>query len=301
MKKPSYLFFILAAISFSNAALARLNVFACEPEWGSLATELGGDKVEIYTATTAFQDPHRIEARPSLIARTRNADLVVCSGADLEVGWLPLLLRSSANKKVQPGQPGYFEAAQQVERLDIPERVDRAMGDVHAQGNPHVHLDPRRVVVIASALTKRLVEIDPANTSYYQQRGEDFHARWQTAMTRWNTKAAPLKGQRIVVHHKDWVYLFDWLGIEKAAALEPKPGVAPGAGHLADVLSSLKSNPAKLVIHTSYQVGKASSWLSTRANIKAVQLPYTVGGSDNATDLFSLLEETLDLLLEGIR
>ncbi|WP_455220802.1 metal ABC transporter substrate-binding protein [Kaarinaea lacus] len=297
MKKLVYLTFITTTIIFSNIASASINIFACEPEWGSLAMELGGDNVKVYTATTAFQDPHRIEARPSLIAKMRRADLVVCSGADLEIGWLPLLLRSSANKKVQLGQPGYFEAAMQVERLDIPDKVDRAMGDVHAKGNPHVHLDPQRVATIANALTQRLSEIDPDNAARYQQRGSNFQSRWQSAMEQWNQKALPLKGQRIVVHHKDWVYLFDWLGIEEAAALEPKPGVPPTTGHLASILTSLKSSPAKLIIYTSYQDSKAANWLHERANIPAVQLPFTVGGNDKATDLFSLMDETLDLLL----
>lgn len=301
MKSLGYSILIILAVTFSNATVAGINVFACEPEWGSLATELGGHNAKVYTATTAFQDPHRIEARPSLIAKMRQADLVVCSGADLEVGWLPLLLRSSANKKVQLGQPGYFEASMQVERLDVLERVDRSMGDVHSKGNPHVHLDPRRVAAIATALSLRLAEIDPANAAQYQQRGADFQSRWQSAMTTWQEKATPLKGQRIVVHHKDWRYLFDWLGIEEAAALEPKPGVPPSTSHLADILTSLKANPAKMIIYTSYQDSKAANWLSERAHIPAVQLPFTVGGSDNATDLFSLMNETLDLLLKETR
>ena len=301
MKSLVNIVLITLALSLSNVAVARLGIFACEPEWGSLVNELGGDKVKVYTATTAFQDPHRIEARPSLIAKMRQTDLVVCSGADLEVGWLPLLLRSSANKKVQLGQPGYFEAAMQVERLDVLEKVDRAMGDVHSKGNPHVHLDPRRVATIAAALTQRLVKIDPGNAVHYQQLGENFQSRLQSAMDKWNNKAAALKGQRIVVHHKDWIYLFDWLSIEEAAALEPKPGVPPSTSHLASILTGLQSNPAKSIIYTTYQNDKAAKWLSERANIPAIQLPFTVGGSNSATDLFSLIDETLDLLLKGIR
>ena len=126
------------------SSFAKLQIFACEPEWAALSAALAGDQADIFTATTALQDPHHIEARPSLIARMRNADLVVCSGAELETGWLPLLLRASANPKVQLNQPGYFEAAMQVERLDIPVQLDRSAGDVHSQGNPHVHLDPHR-------------------------------------------------------------------------------------------------------------------------------------------------------------
>ena len=299
MNKLSWLIVVFIAATFSHSTLARINVFACEPEWGSLVKELGGDDVKIYTATTAFQDPHRIEARPSLIAKMRRADLLVCSGADLEIGWLPLLLRSSANKKVQIGQPGYFEAAMQVERLEVLEKADRSMGDVHIQGNPHVHLDPRRITTIAAALTQRLMEIDTDNTAQYRQRGTDFQSRWQTAMEQWNTKAAPLKGKRIVVHHKDWVYLFDWLGIEEAGSMESKPGVPPSTSHLAKLLSNLESKPAKMIIYTSYQHDKAALWVSARTNIPAVQLPFTVGGSDSANDLFTLMDETLDLLLKG--
>ncbi|WP_455201115.1 metal ABC transporter substrate-binding protein [Kaarinaea lacus] len=297
MNKISCLIIVLVTVAFPHITLARINVFACEPEWASLSRELGGEDVKIYTATTAFQDPHRIEARPSLIAKMRRADLVVCSGADLEIGWLPLLLRSSANKKVQIGQPGYFEAAMQVERLEVLEKADRSMGDVHIQGNPHVHLDPRRIATIAAALTERLMEIDPDNTAQYRQRGNEFQSRWQAAMEQWNAKATPLKGKRIVVHHKDWVYLFDWLGIEEAGTLESKPGVPPSTSHLAKLLSSLQSRPAKLIIYTSYQHDKAALWVSARTSIPAVQLPFTVGGSDKANDLFALMDETLDLLL----
>jgi zinc/manganese transport system substrate-binding protein len=299
MNKLSCLIIAIVVITFSHTAMARINVFACEPEWGSLAKELGGDDMKIYTATTAFQDPHRIEARPSLIAKMRRADLLICSGADLEIGWLPLLLRSSANKKVQVGQPGYFEAAMQVERLEVLEKADRSMGDVHIQGNPHVHLDPRRMATIAAALTQRLMEIDPDNNARYQQRGNDFQSRWHAAMEQWSAKAAPLKGERIVVHHKDWVYLFDWLGIEEAGTLESKPGVPPSASYLAKVLTALESKPAKKIIYTSYQSPKPARWLSERAKIPAVQLPFTIGGSDKAKDLFSLMDETIGLLLKG--
>ena len=298
MNKLSFLIIAFTTVVFSQTAMARINVFACEPEWGALAQELGGEDVKVYTATTAFQDPHRIEARPSLIAKMRRADLLVCSGADLEIGWLPLLLRSSANKHVQIGQPGYFEAAMQVERLEVLDKADRAMGDVHIQGNPHVHLDPRRIATIAEALTQRLIDIDPDNATRYLQRGNNFQSRWQSAIKKWNAKAAPLKGKRIVVHHKDWVYLFDWLGIEEASTLESKPGVPPSASYLARVLSSLDSKPAEKIIYTSYQSPKAARWLSERANIPAVQLPFTVGGTDKAKDLFSLMDETIDLLLK---
>src|SRR5258708_12065629 len=155
-------------------ATAALNVFACEPEWGALALELGGDKVSVYLATTALQDPHRIEARPSLIARIRSTDLLICSGSELEIGWIPLLLPQSVNPKVQLGSPGYFEASQYVVKLEIPKVLDRALGDLHPGGNPHVHTDPRNIAKIALALEERMLQIDPANAESYRSRSKSF-------------------------------------------------------------------------------------------------------------------------------
>lgn len=149
---------ILTLMLMATPTMAALNIFACEPEWASLANELGGERVKTYSATTAYQDPHHIEARPSLIAKVRRADLLVCSGADLEVGWLPLLQRQASNAKVLPNSLGYFEASSMVERLDIPVKVERSMGDVHAAGNPHVHLDPRRIQIIAKHYSSVLLK-----------------------------------------------------------------------------------------------------------------------------------------------
>lgn len=279
---------------------ADLNVFACEPEWAALTQELAGDHASITTATTAHQDPHHIQARPSLIAKLRRANLATCTGAGLEIGWLPMLQRQSGNKAIQNGQPGLFEAAMQVERLEVPEKVDRAMGDVHPEGNPHVQMDPRRIATIAIALTARLKQIDPAHAADYDARGADFAKRWQAGIKRWEQEAAPLKGQRVVVHHKGWAYLLDWLGIEEAGQLEPKPGVPPAAGHLADLKAELAAKPAKMVIYAAYQSDRAAQWLSREAGIPAVELPFTVGGTSAATNLFSLFDDTLDRMLGAV-
>src|SRR2546425_7965841 len=180
----------LSSVVVAWPAAAALNVFACEPEWGALAQELGGDKVSVFSATTALQDPHRIEARPSLIARIRNADLLICSGSELEVGWLPLLLTQSGNDRIQPGSPGYLEASQYVVKLEIPKVIDRALGDIHASGNPHVHLDPRNIAKVAEVLTGRLVGLDHANADTYRGRSDAFGKRWQSAIEGWASRAA---------------------------------------------------------------------------------------------------------------
>jgi len=278
-------------------AAAALNIFACEPEWGALARELGGDKASIYVATTALQDPHRIEARPSLIARARTADLVVCTGAELEIGWMPLVQTQSGNARIQAGQPGYFEAASQLVLIEIPQRVDRSMGDVHAAGNPHVHLDPSNIARVAAALAERMAQLDPGDAAQYRARARAFLERWQQASARWKKEGVPLKGMPIVVYHKDMTYLIRWLGLREVGALEPKPGVPPTASHLSELLTNLGRDPAKAVVRAAYADPRAAQWLSERAKIPALMLPFTVGGSERAKDLYGLFDDTLSRLL----
>jgi len=286
----------LAALAPAGAAV---QVFACEPTWGALAKTLGGEAVSVYTATNAYQDPHHIQARPSLIARLRRADLLVCDGAQLEIGWLPVLLRQAGNDKVQPGQPGNFAATDHVQLLDKPASVDRSQGDIHPAGNPHIQTDPRRIAKVAKALAERLGAIDPDHARQYAKRYRDFDARWQAAVARWTEQAAPLRGVKVVVHHKGWVYLLDWLGLKEVATLEPKPGVPPSASHLSEVLGQLRRQPARMVIRAAYQDPRPAQWLAEHAHIPVVVLPFTVGGTDGAKDLFGLFDDTIARLLKG--
>lgn len=290
-----------ALATLSSLTQAALNIVACEPEWAALAQELTGDKARIYSATTALQDVHHIQARPSLIAAVRNADLLVCTGAELEVGWLPVLQRQSGNAKVQAGQPGYFEAAAQVRMLEVPARLDRADGDVHAAGNPHIQTDPRNIARVAEALARRLAQIDPANAAHYAARQSDFASRWGAAMQRWEKEAAPLRGLPIVVQHKAFPYLQDWLGLKEVAALEPKPGVEPSSTHLAELLARLQQTPARLILRAAYNDGRSADWLAERAKLPVVVLPFSVGGSARAKDLFGLFDDTLAQLLKAAK
>lgn len=296
---------MLALLLFAHAAQAApgatLNVLACEPEWAALVQELAGDKARITSATTARQDPHHIEARPSLIARARNADLLVCTGAELEIGWLPLLQRESGNARIQPGRPGYFEAAAFVPLLEKTGIADRARGDVHPGGNPHLHADPRNLLPLADALAQRLADLDPANAVHYAARGRDFRQRMGVAIARWEQEAAPLRGVPVAAQHRTWSYLADWLGLQVVADLEPKPGIEPSVSSLAGLLERLKARPPRMVLRAAYQSPKAGEWLAGRAGIAAVELPYTVGGSPAAQDLFGLFDDTLARLKEGLK
>jgi zinc/manganese transport system substrate-binding protein len=274
-------------------AFANVNIFACLPEWAALATELGGGKVTVYQASTALQDPHRIEARPSLVARMRSADLVICTGAELEVGWLPVLLQTAGNQKVQPGQPGYIAAAEFVDRLEIPTRLDRAEGDIHPAGNPHIHLDPHNIAKVGLVITQRLQQIDASNTAFYDMRSKDFQSRWAQAIARWEADAATLKGLRIVPYHKDTVYLIKWLGMIEVMNVEPKPGIPPSAGYLSDLVGRLKGGAADVISRSAYQDPKAAAFLAEKTGIPVVELPYTVGGTPQAKDLFGLFDDSI--------
>jgi zinc/manganese transport system substrate-binding protein len=288
---------LAAALAFAFPAHAALKVLATTADWGALATELGGDKVNVYTATTALQDVHSVDAKPSLVARARTADLLVATGADLEIGWLPVLLQESGNARIQSGAPGHFAAAAAVKLIDVPTSLDRALGDIHAQGNPHLQLDPRNIAAVAKALTTRLAAIDSANAAYYSARGADFQARWQVAMARWTNAAAPLKGVPVVVIHRDQAYLARWLGLVEVAAIEPKPGVPPSASYLAGVVTRLAENPARMILRNAYNDAKAADWLARRIGAPVVVLPFSVGGTPGAKDLFGLFDDTLDRLL----
>jgi zinc/manganese transport system substrate-binding protein len=300
MKRSVRIILALAAtFALLPCAHADLSVFATVPEWGALVQELGGDKVKVYTATNALQDPHHVEARPSLIAKARGADLVVATGAELEVGWLPLVLQQSANAKARPGTPGYFEAASAVPLLGKPQRLDRSEGDIHPGGDPHIQTNPRNIARVAAALSARLAQLDTGNAAYYQSREKDFAARWATAVARWEQQAAPLKGAPVVVQHKAFTYLIAWLGMNEIAALEPKPGMEPTTSHLSEVLATVEKQPVKMVLRAAYQNERASQWLAQRAKVKAVTLPFTVGGTEGAKDLFGLFDDTVRRLLEG--
>jgi zinc/manganese transport system substrate-binding protein len=282
------------------AASAKLSIFTCEPEWEALALEIGGELVDSSSATTALQDPHYIQARPSLIAKVRNADLVICSGAQLEIGWLPALLQKANNRNVRPGSAGYMEASSFVVRRDATASADRSQGDIHPLGNPHVQTNPHNISAIAKAVASRMAELDPENGAAYSSGYDNFISRWAEATVIWEQKAAPLAGKRIITHHKSWVYLEDWLQLVEVENLEAIAGLPPTATHLSKLTTEFADGGADVIIRSPYQDSKPSKWLSERTGIPAIVLPLTIGGVDEATDLFALFDSIVDRLLGAI-
>ena len=278
-------------------ATAAVRVFSCEPVWAAVALEIGGDRLQIDSATTTQQDPHYIQARPSLISKLRQADLLVYSGADLEVGWLPVLLRQASNAKVQPGQTGNLEVAKVVPMLEVPTNLDRSLGDIHPYGNPHTETDPRNIARVATALAERLALIDPDGAASYQARLVDFSGRWTKAIAGWEQRAAPLRGMEIVTHHVAWVYMVHWLGLVDVAHLEPKPGIPPSAASLEALLGTLAAHHPKAIVRLAYEPERPSEWLSDRLKIPALVLPHAPDAAPGAKDLFSTFDVMIDRLL----
>lgn len=289
--------FVLAAGLFAPSPVrADVRVFACEPEWAALAREVGGEKIDAFSATHAGQDPHHIRAKPSLIAKIRRADLLFCSGAGLEIGWLPLLLKRGAPAGIQPGKPGHLMATDHVEVLEKTTVTDRSQGDVHPEGNPHVHLDPRNLIRLATVLQQRLATLDSAHAEYYRDRAASFTKNFARQLAEWERRAIALKDMPVIVHHKSWSYLVQWLGLRQVASLELKPGIPPNPTHLGSLLQTVRAQPVKALLLSPYDPIGPADWLHGKTGIPIVNLPYTVNRDAVPGSLAKMFEKTLSQL-----
>ena len=299
LKKLGALIILQFIFSTSLYANDKLNIFACEPEWKSLAEEIGGDMVKAFSATHANQDPHYIRARPSLISKIRRADLIFCSGAGLEVGWMPILVQK-ARSQVQPGTIGYFMASEYTPVIDIPHEIDRGHGDVHPEGNPHVHLDPHNILLVAKELNRRLSIIDAKNKSFYQEQYNNFVNKWKNSLSRWNKEIESIKGKRIIIHHKSFDYLFNWLQLNEIASLEVKPGIPPTASHLKNILENTNKSSVDIIVISPYDPSEGALWLSEKTQIPVVTLPYTIGGNEESNNLIALFDSSIKILQNAL-
>ncbi len=302
---------ILAAIvgaallaSTASAAEAKLKVFACFPEWASLTQVIGGDRVEVFLATSAQENPDYAAPTPGMIAALGNADVIVCTGADFEDAWLPTMLTKANNPKVAPGESGHFLAAEFVQLLKVEEEHEHGeeAGDhqLHEEGNPHIQGDPRNMQRVGAQLTKRLIALDPEGEATYTENFKSFAGELKTLIAELQQQAAPLKGQRIAVQHEHSVYVLNWLGVVAAATVEPEPGVPPGPDHLAEVIQAVAANQIKFIIYAGYEDPSSSKFVAEKSGIVLVKVPVTVGGSEGATDIFTFYRDTVERLLDGL-
>jgi zinc/manganese transport system substrate-binding protein len=270
---------------------AAVDVVTTTEGLAALTREVGGDKVKATSLSRGVQDPHFVDPNPSLAVKLRNADLLVDTGLDLEVGWLPPLVTQSRNAAIQPGGARRLTAASAITPLDLPTGpVDRSQGDIHPAGNPHFLSDPRRATQVAAAIAARLALIDPGDAAYYDARLRAFQARVAAAEKGWKAQLAPLAGRSVITQHKTLTYLLDWAGLTAAGYLEPKPGIAPPPSHVAGLAATVRSAGVKGVLVESYYDPRSANQLRDLAGVKVIVIPGDVGGSKDASDYFSWMD-----------
>jgi zinc/manganese transport system substrate-binding protein len=292
-------------LTMAPTAHAALNVFACMPEWGSLAREIGGPATKVFVAVSPLENPETVTLRPSIIGELRDANLVVCTGGGLENSWLDPALARAQNPKIQAGTPGYFMASTFVKLIKDddappPAAAPGAPEHAHDEGNPHFQGDPIRIRGVALQLAKRMSDLDPAGAAGYTDRAKAFTSNLSKVAAELKQKAAALKGVSVIIQHDDVAYTVEWLGMDAAEAIEPEPGVAPGPARLAEVLKTARAGNVKIVAYAAYLDPKPSRYIATEAKLPLVKLPFTIGGTPEAKDFPSFYRDTVQRLLDGL-
>lgn len=292
-----------AALAIAPApARAAVRVVTTTEGLAALAREVGGDRVQVANLSRGTQDPHFVDANPTLAVKLRDADLLVDVGLDLEVGWLPPLVNQSRNAAIQPGGPRRLTAASAVQVMDQPSgAVDRSQGDLHPAGNPHFLSDPRRALQVAAALAAKLGEIDPAGAGSYAARLAGFKARLQTDEKRWAAELAPFRGQRIFTKHRTLSYFADWSGLEVAGFLEPKPGVEPPPSHLAELVQLARATKVRAIVVETYYEAKSAGVVSKYSGARVAAVPGDVGASRTATSYEAYMDELVGAVVGALR
>jgi len=283
-------------------ARAQLNVITTTSDLASIAQEVGGDKVKVASLAKGYQDPHFVEAKPSLVLLLNKAQLLVVIGRDLEIAWLPPLITQSRNAKIQPGSNGHLDASQNVKILDMPSgAITRAMGDVHPSGNPHYWLDPENGGRVARSIEGKLSQLDPANAAYYKGRATDFERRLADAQKRWKALMAPYKGVKVVTYHRSWTNFADAFGLNVIGFVEPKPGIPPTPQHTLDVINAMKNQNVKIIMVEPYFDTKTPNSIASKSGAKVLIMPPSAGGVPQAGDYFKLFDYDINLLVEAIK
>jgi len=303
--RSSILALTLAALAAAVPASAqsKLNVVASTEDLGSIAREVGGDKVSVTALAKGYQDPHFVEPKPSFILAVSRANLYIAVGRELEIGWLPPLLSSSRNAKIQPGSPGYLDASLNVHILEIPTgQVTRAMGDVHPLGNPHYWLEPGNGRLIAQAIRDKLAELSPGDKAYFAQRYDDFDKRLAAAEKRWDAAMAPYKGTKLVTYHRSWPNFMERFGLEVMGYVEPKPGIPPSPSHTLELIEDMKRQNVKLIVVEPYFDLKTPQAIANQIpGAKVVVLAPSVGGEKQVTDYLQLFDYDVNLLAGALK
>jgi zinc/manganese transport system substrate-binding protein len=283
------------------ALLAVVHVVSSIPTLGSFAKEVGGTRVSVESLGKGYQDPHFVEPKPNLMLVLNRADLLLHVGLELEIGWLPPLVLGSRNPKVQLGELGNLDCSRAIPVLDVPTtKVDRSMGDIHPQGNPHYWLPPANAKIIAKEIAERLAQLDPEGRADYQKNLAAFNARVDASVRAWAPMIAKMKGAKVATYHKSWSYVSQWLGLEEIGYVEPKPGIPPDPQHLSRLIAVMKQEGAKLLLMEDFYNKSVATLVADKAGAKLLTLPTDVGATPQIKDWFSLVETVLKALSSGV-
>lgn len=293
-----YILLSLATVFlFAHLAFAKLRVITAYPYIADLIEKIGKDRIAVNALARGSRDPHHIIPRPSLIARMRSADLLVINGADLEIGWIPTLIRDSRNPSIQPGKQGFLDFSSHVKLIQVPDRVSRAQGDVHPAGNPHFNLNPEFIIILARVVEQKLCELDGGNCAYYRRNFSQFSELWLKRIASWKKSLQPLKGIRVVQYHRSHDYFLEYFGIISIGEMEPLPGIPPTSRHILKIIQRLKSNNVRLILQDVYHSTVPSRFVADRTGARVVILPHDVRSVKEAKDIVSLYDEIVRRLI----
>src|SRR5881396_290967 len=299
MKKLVLILFTTIACAF--AAQAKLNVVATLPDFGSLAREVGGDKIDIVVLAKPTEDSHFVDARPSFVVQLRSADVLIDGGAELELGWLPPLLQNARNPKIEVGKPGRVQASQGVRLMNVPANVTRAAGDVHALGNPHFMTDPIIAKTVALHIAQSFAAVDPANAAFYDANYKKFEATINAKLQEWGATMLPFKGQHVVAYHDSWPYFAHRFGLDIDIFLEPKPGTPPSPSHLVEVIAQMKAQHIKAIIVEPFHDRKIAEKVASATGAKVVEFAQYPGGLPNTDSYVKLIDALVARLSAALK
>ncbi|HWZ45492.1 MAG TPA: metal ABC transporter substrate-binding protein [Candidatus Saccharimonadales bacterium] len=293
---------LMGALALAPTAEAKkLKVITTLTDLASLTQEVGGDRIEVEALARGYQDPHFVDPKPSFLLKLRNADLLISVGLELEIGWLPPLITQSGNGRIQPGAPGFLDASEFAEILEIPQgKVDRSMGDVHAQGNPHYWLDPDNGRRVARGIATKLGEMDPADAAFFQQRFQDFSRRLAEAEKRWESDMAPYRGRKVVTYHRSWPNFAKHFGLDVVGYVEPRPGIPPTPSHTLELINLMKRENVKVMLIEPYFDLKTPNSVASMTSGRVLQMMPSVGGKPEITDYFKLFDYDIALMKQAL-
>jgi zinc/manganese transport system substrate-binding protein len=292
-------FLLIGLAAAPRAAAAKVNVVTTIETFADLARKVGGDRVDVKSLSRGYMDPHFVEPKPSLVIDLNRADLLVHVGLELEIGWLPPLVLGARNAKIQLGQPGNLDASVGIPILDVPQtKIDRSMGDIHPQGNPHYWIPPGNALIVAREIAERLKAIDPAGAAGYDARLAQFQAELARRRGEWEKRAAALRGTKVVTYHKSWSYVSSWLGLQEVGYVEPKPGIPAPPSHIAQLIGLMRREGVKLILMESFYPRNTVDLVADKAGARAVVMPSDVGATPAIKDYFDLVDAAIQKLTQ---